>query len=88
MFLDEEQAVELLRCLKDEPNMCLRAAVLLALLCGLRLGEVGALRLSDVDWKRGTIDISHALKYTPQTAALKAHRKAKLGSESSRCRSA
>lgn len=31
----------------------------------MSLGEVGALRLSDVDWKRDTIDISHALKYTP-----------------------
>lgn len=66
-YLTEEQAVALLRCLRDEPNMCYRAALLLALLCGLRLGEVGALRLSDVDWKAGTIDISHALNYTPRT---------------------
>ena len=64
-FLDEEQAVALLRCLKDEPNMCYRAALLLALLCGLRLGEVGELKLSDIDWKRGTIDISRTIKYTP-----------------------
>lgn len=63
-FLTEERAVALLRCLQDEPNMCYRAALLLALLCGLRLGEVGELKLSDVDWKRGTIDISRALKYT------------------------
>lgn len=66
-FLTEERAVELLRCLNDEPNMCYRAALLLALLCGLRLSEVGALRLDDVDWKNGTIDISRALVYTPQT---------------------
>lgn len=66
-YLTEERAVELLRCLNDEPNMCYRAALLLALLCGLRLGEVGALRLQDVDWKNGTIDISRALVYTPQT---------------------
>ena len=65
-YLTEERAVELLRCLREEPNICFRAALLLALLCGLRLGEVGALRLSDVDWERGTIDISRALKYTPQ----------------------
>ena len=64
--LTEEQAVELLRALADEPNMCYRAAVLLALLCGLRLGEVGELKLSDVDWEHGTIDISRALKYAPQ----------------------
>ena len=65
-YLTEERAVELLRCLREEPNMCYRAALLLALLCGLRLGEVGALRLDDVDWQHGTIDISRALKYTPQ----------------------
>ena len=64
--LSEERAVELLRALADEPNMCYRAAVLLALLCGLRLGEVGELKLSDVDWENGTIDISRALKYAPQ----------------------
>ena len=65
--LTEERALELLRALADEPNMCYRAAVLLALLCGLRLGEVGELKLSDVDWDRGTIDVSRALKYAPQT---------------------
>ena len=66
-FLTDERAVQLLRCLANEPNMCYRAAVLLALLCGLRLGEVGALRLSDVDWANGTIEISRALKYSPDT---------------------
>lgn len=67
--LSEERAVELLRCLADEPNMCYRAALLLALLCGLRLGEVGELKLSDVDWENATIDISRALKYTPQSGS-------------------
>jgi integrase len=64
-YLTEERAVELLRCLRHEENMCYRAALLLALLCGLRLGEVGALRLSDIDWENNIIDISRALKYTP-----------------------
>lgn len=68
-FLAEERAVELLRCLCHEENMCYRAALLLALLCGLRLGEVGELRFDDVDWKNGTIDISRALVYTPQTGS-------------------
>lgn len=39
----------------------------LALLCGLRLGEIGALTLDDIDWKNGRIDISRALKYTSAT---------------------
>ena len=66
-YLTEERAVELLRCLKSEENLCYRCALLLALLCGLRLGEVGALRLADVDFDNCTIDITRALKYTPQT---------------------
>lgn len=78
-YLTEERAVELLRCLHDEPNMCYRAAVLLALLCGLHLGEVGALRLSDVDWEHGTIDIGHALKYTPETGNFEGDPKTEAG---------
>lgn len=79
-FLTEERAVELLRCLKDEPNMCYRAALLLALLCGLRLGEVGELKLSDVDWANGTIDISRALKYTALEGSFVAAPKSDAGS--------
>lgn len=45
----------------------------------MSLGEVGALRLSDVDWKRGTIDISHALKYTPQTGNFEGPPKSEAG---------
>ena len=63
--LDEERAVDLLRCLQHEPNYCYRLALMLALVCGLRLGEVTALRLCNVDFKRCTIDISLAHKYTP-----------------------
>lgn len=66
-FLDDRQAVQLLRCLSKEESLPFRCAVLLALLCGLRLGEVGALTLDDVDWKECTINISRALKYTPET---------------------
>ena len=68
-FLDDRQAVQLLRCLAEEESLPYRCAVLLALLCGLRLGEVGALELSDVDWDQCTIDISRALKYTPATGS-------------------
>ena len=65
-FLDDDQAVQLLRCLASEEDMSFRAAVLLALTCGLRLGEVGGLRFEDVDFAAGTIDISRARKYTPE----------------------
>lgn len=66
-YLDDDQAVELLRALQDEESLSYRCAVLLALTCGLRLGEVDGLTFADVDWKHGTIDISRALKYTGQT---------------------
>ncbi len=64
-YLDDRQAVQLLRCLAREESLPFRCAVLLALLCGLRLGEVCALELSDVDWQECTIDIRRAMKYTP-----------------------
>ena len=67
-FLDDDRAVELLRKLSSE-ELPFRCAVLLALLCGLRLGEVGGLRLSDVDWKKRTITVTQALHYTPGTGS-------------------
>ncbi len=78
-YLTEERAVELLRCLKDEPNLCYRSALLLAMLCGLRLGEVGALRLSDVDFDEGTVDITRALKYTPRSGSYEGSPKTESG---------
>lgn len=65
-YLTDDQAVDLLRKIANDDRLPFRAAVQLGLTCGLRLGEVGALRLSDVDWEKGTIDISRALKYTPK----------------------
>lgn len=64
-FLDDDQAVQLLRYLADEPDMSFRCAVLLALMCSLRLSEVGALTWSDVDWTHGTITLSRAYHQTP-----------------------
>ena len=78
-FLTEERALELLRCLAREESMSFRAAVLLAVFCGLRLGEVGALRLSDVDWENGTIDITRALKYTPEKGNFEGPPKSEAG---------
>lgn len=66
-YLDDEQAVALLRLLADVESLSYRCAVLLALTCGLRLGEVDGLTFDDVDFKRCTIDISKALKYTGRT---------------------
>lgn len=62
--LDDDQAVDLLRKLEGE-ELPFRCAVLLALLCGLRLSEVGGLRLSDVDWEHSAINVTQALHYVP-----------------------
>lgn len=67
--LPERDVVALLSLIIDEAPQPLRLAVLLAMLCGLRLGEVGALRYMDVDWDAGTITISQALKYAPGTGS-------------------
>lgn len=63
--LDDQRAVELLRCLEAEDSMSFRSAVMLALLCGLRLSEVGGLTWADVDFDQCTITISRGLNYTP-----------------------
>lgn len=66
-YLDDDQAVDLLRQLASEENMSFRCAVMLALFCGLRLGEVGALTWHDVHWRNHAIDIAKAVKQTPGT---------------------
>ena len=77
--LDDDQAVQLLRCLALEESLPFRCAVLLALLCGLRLGEVGALRLQDVNWADCSIDVSRALKQTPATGPFYGDPKSEAG---------
>ena len=70
-FLSEDQAVALLSLILDLPpeRRSFQLAVLLALTCSLRLGEVGALRFMDFDKYAGTLTISQSLKYTPATGA-------------------
>ncbi len=63
--LDDERAVALLRRLSQEESLSFRCAVMLALVCGLRLSEVGALTWDDVDWKRCAITVSRGLNYAP-----------------------
>ena len=65
----EADALRLIAALNDHPNIYFRLAVHLALICGLRLGEVVALRWADLDWDARTLNISRALKYTPATGS-------------------
>lgn len=77
--LPEAEVVTLLQLIITEAQTPLKLAVLLAMLCSLRLGEVGALKYMDVDWNAGTITVDHALKYTPATGAFIAETKTDAG---------
>jgi integrase len=77
--LPEAEVINLLQLIITEAQQPLRLAVLLAMLCSLRLGEVGALEYSDVDFDAGTITVSKALKYTPATGAFVAETKTDAG---------
>lgn len=62
--LSESETLFLIRSLADAPQG-LRRSVLLALCCGIRLGEAAALTWFDVDWDHDMLRIDKALKYTP-----------------------
>ena len=77
--LPEPEVIALLQLIITEAPTPLKLAVLLAMLCSLRLGEVGALKYSYVDWTAGTITVSRALKYTPADGAFIAEPKSDAG---------
>ena len=77
--LPEAEVVALLQRIITEAETPLKLAVLLAMLCSLRLGEVGALKYSSVDWDAGAITVDRALKYTPATGAFIAETKTDAG---------
>lgn len=67
--LPETEVIALLQLIITEAETPLKLAVLLAMLCSLRLGEVGALKYSNIDWDAGTITVDRSLKYTPADGA-------------------
>jgi len=67
--LPEAEVIALLQLIITEAKTPLKLAVLLAMLCSLRLGEVGALKYTAVDWDAGTITVDRSLKYTPATGS-------------------
>ena len=77
--LPEQEVIALLQLIIREAPAPLKLAVLLAMLCSLRLGEVGALRYTNVDWDAGTITVDRALKYTPSTGSFIAETKTDAG---------
>lgn len=76
--LSESETLFLIRALENE-SQPLRLSVLLALACGLRLGETCALRYFDIDWEKKTITVDKAVKYTPATGSFTAAPKTSAG---------
>ena len=77
--IPEAEVVALLQLIITEAETPLKLSVLLAMLCSLRLGEVGALKYYSVDWDAGTITVDRSLKYTPATGAFIAETKTDAG---------
>ena len=77
--LPEPEVIALLQLIITEAEAPLKLAVLLAMLCSLRLGEVGALKYSNIDWDSGTITVDRSLKYTPADGAFISETKTEAG---------
>lgn len=77
--MSEDEIRALLLAIAEDPDMRLMIAILLALFCGLRLGEITELMWSDLDWDAGVLNVSRALKYTPATGSFVAAPKTDAG---------
>ena len=77
--LPEAEVIALLQLIIKEAETPLKLSVLLAMLCSLRLGEVGALKYSSVDWDAGAITVDRSLKYCPEHGAFIAETKTDAG---------
>lgn len=76
--MTEDEARSLLEGIGRDDSRLL-VAVLLAMICGLRLGEVTELRWSDLDWESRTLNITRALHYTADTGSYVAAPKSDAG---------
>lgn len=63
-YLDDQEAIELLKLLEKEP-IKYRAAINLLIFSGLRRGEIGGLKWDDLDFENEIITINRSLKYIP-----------------------
>ena len=61
---DEEQVAAMLAALQKEP-LKYQVMIHLALVTGLRRGELMGLEWSDIDFEKGVIDVSRTSQYTP-----------------------
>ena len=65
-YIDEVQAEALLRAL-DEADETHRTLIRLLLFTGMRRGEALGLKWSDVDFRKGTLNICRTLQFLPDT---------------------
>jgi len=63
-YLDDRQAIELIRLLLDSP-IEYRTMILLILFIGLRRSELCGLKWKDIDFFNGTISVRRSLQYVP-----------------------
>lgn len=65
VFLDDEQAKQLIAALKGEP-LQFRAMVITLIYTGLRRGELCGLKWTDIDFARKLLSVRRALQYLPK----------------------
>lgn len=63
-YLDDEQAKELFRVLMDYDDIRAKTAILVALLTGLRRGEIAGLEWKDIDFERHTLTVNRTGCYS------------------------
>lgn len=63
-YLDEEQSLELLKALENEPIMY-KTLIMLILYTGMRRGEACGLEWSDIDFENNLVDINKTSTYIP-----------------------
>lgn len=57
-LLSEEEIAKLIFCYEKEPNTIHKLAFNLAFGCGMRMGEILGLKISDIDFKKSSISIT------------------------------
>ncbi len=75
-YLDDEQALHLVKLLRSEEGFYRRTALLL-LLTGLRRGELLGLEWQDIDWEAKTLFISRTSQYLPKNGLITGEPKTK-----------
>ncbi|TGA95979.1 site-specific integrase [Sporolactobacillus shoreae] len=63
-FYDEDNMKLVIKTLNEKAKLKTRVEVKLAMLCGLRLGEIAGLQIQSLNFKDNTIYVDHSLEYS------------------------